>query len=139
MWSGPLSLLLAIVVFAWLPKGTAAQTADCRWVGEGEALLCLEPAAGTATLSGWQAGGWVTVPAAPGLSLPAAQGGFSSYGRSYPPSSVTPPVSAYSQSWLGNTVTQTGVLYGPGETSRAISCTTWYGGYAGGLVYQTCR
>ncbi len=139
MRSAILSVALALLGLAWFAAPAAAQSVDCRWVGEGEALLCLSPSTGLATLSTWQAAGWVTVPAGAGLTLPAPLGGLSTYGQSYPPSSVTPPASAYSQSWSGNTLTQTGVLYGPGATSRAITCTTWYSGYAAGSVYQTCR
>jgi hypothetical protein len=117
----------------------AAQAWDCRWIGEGEALLCVSPQLGVATLSAWQGEAWVTVPASAGFGLPAALGGLSTFGRSYPPSPVTPAISAYSQSRLGNTLTQTGVLYGPGATSHPITCTTWYSGYAGATAYQTCR
>jgi hypothetical protein len=132
------SAALALATLGWLPASAAAQTAGCRWVGEGEALLCLGPG-GLATLSAWQGGAWVTVPAAAGLTLPAALGGLSTYGRTQPPGPVPPPVSAYSQSWQDHTLTQTAVLYGPGETSRSITCTTWYSGYAGSIVYQACR
>ncbi len=133
------AVVLSIAVFTGLPVGTAAQGQDCRWVGEGEALLCVYPPTGLATLSTWQGSAWVTVPAGAGFTLPAGLGGLSTYGRSYPASLVTPAMGAYSQSWSDGTVSQTTVLYGPGATSHAVTCTTWYAGYAGALVYQTCR
>jgi hypothetical protein len=133
------ALGLAIAVLTWSAPGAAAQAWDCRWVGEGEALLCVHPPTGLATLATWQGSAWVTVPAAAGFSLPAVAGGLSTYGQSYPPSPVTPALGYYSQTWLGNTLSQTRVLYGPGATSHAVNCTAWYSGYAGGIVYQTCR
>ncbi|HLI25579.1 MAG TPA: hypothetical protein VKZ60_00825 [Chloroflexota bacterium] len=133
------SVVLALAAVAWLPTAAVAQSGGCRWIGEGEALLCAAPGDGPATLSAWQGGAWVTVPAPAGFTLPAALGGLSTYGRSQPPGPVPPLASAYSQSWQDHTLTQTAVVYGPGETSRSITCTTWYSGYAGGVVYQACR
>ena len=130
--------ILALLAAAGTAPGVAAQT-DCQWVGQGEALLCGNSGSGPPTLSAWQGSGWTTVPADLGGSQPAVGGGLSTYGRSYPPSPVTPAASYYSQNWLGNTLTQTSVVYGPGSTSRALTCSSWYSGYAAGNVYQTCR
>ena len=130
--------LLALVTLGWTAPSAAAQT-NCQWIGHGEALVCSNGGSGGPTASAWQGSGWTTVPAGIGLSEPAVGGGLSTYGRSYPPSSVTPAASYYSQSWTGNTLTQTTVVYGPGSSSRTITCSSWYGGYAGGTVYQTCR
>ncbi len=129
--------ILALVALGWTACTVAAQT-DCQWVGQGEALLCGNGGSGGPTLSAWQGNGWTTVPAGIGFSRPAVAGGLSTYGRSYPPSHVTPAASYYSQNWTGNTVTQTSVVYGPGSTSRALTCTTSFYGW-GGSVYQTCR
>ena len=134
-----MAVALVLAAGVGLATPAAAQGESCRWIGAGEALLCPVPGTGLSTLSTWQGNAWVTVPAPAGFALPAALGGLSTYGRSYPPGPVAPPVSAYSQSWLGNTLSQTAVVYGPGETSRAIQCTTWYSGYAGGVVYQACH
>ncbi len=128
-------LALALAVGVLVGTGSLAAAQTCRWIDEGTALLCEEPG-GEQTLSGWQGGGWVTVPAAVGATLPAAAGGLSAYGRSYPPSIVTPPTHYYSQSWTGNAVTQTVVVYGPGNTSRAITCVTQFWG---NVAYRTCH
>ena len=122
----------------WLPASEAWQ-ADCRWIGQGEALLCGNPGGWGPTVSAWQGSGWTTVPAGSGLFQPVVGGGLSTYGYSYPASPVTPTSSYYAQNWLGNTLTQTSAVYGPGSTSRAVTCTAWYSGYASGLAYQTCR
>jgi hypothetical protein len=132
------AVVLVLIALSLTTSCVAAQT-DCRWIGEGEALLCGNRGSWGPTLSAWQGSGWTTVPAGIGLTQPAVAGGLSTYGRTYPPSPVTPASSYYAQSWNGNTLTQTSVLYGPGSTSRALTCSTWYSGYAAGAIYQTCR
>ncbi len=127
------ALALTGIAMVAMPASVAAQ--NCRWVGEGEGLLCDEPEGGR-TLSAWEGGGWTTVPAVGGATLPAALGGISTYGRSYPYSHVTPASSYSSTTWLGNSVTQTAVVYGPGNSSRAITCVTQYWS---GTVYRSCR
>jgi hypothetical protein len=127
---------LAVAALAWSAPGAAAQGTNCRWVGEGVGLLCDDASTGTQTLSGWQADGWTTVPAGAGRTLASVAGGLSAYGHSYPPSHVAPPSSYYSLNYAGNTATQTFVVYGPGNTSRAITCTAQYWG---STAYQTCR
>lgn len=131
-----LAAALTAAVFAATAPGTAAQSTNCRWVGEGVGLLCDEPSTGTQTLSGWEADAWTTVPASTGRYLPATAGGLSAYGQTYPPSTVVPPSSYYSVNYAGNTATQTLVVYGPGNRSRAVTCTTQYWGSA---AYQSCR
>jgi hypothetical protein len=129
-----LAAALAVAALGWTASSTAAQ--DCRWVGEGEALLCVEDDTGLATLGAWQGSGWTTVPFRAGARLPAEFGGLSSYGRSYPPSPVTPAVSYYSQNWSGNTLYQSRVLYGPFESAHRLNCTTQFWG---GSIYRACR
>jgi hypothetical protein len=131
-----LAAALAIAAVGWAAPDSAQASTNCRWIGEGEGLLCDEGPAGGQTLSNWEAGGWTSVSAAAGTNLPAAAGGLSSYGQSWPPSSVTPQRSYYSQTWNGNSWTQTGVLYGPGNTSRSQTCVTQYWGNS---AYRTCR
>jgi hypothetical protein len=128
-----IALALAGVALVAQPGNAAAQS--CRWVGEGEALLCDETEGGR-TLSAWEGGGWTSVPAAAGATLPAALGGLSSYGRSYPYSHLTPASSYASTTWLGNSVTQTAVVYGPGNRSRAVTCVSQYWSSS---AYRTCR
>jgi hypothetical protein len=130
---------VAVALLAWSAPGAAAQTTQsvgCRWVGEGGALLCDDTGGSGPTLSTWQGGGWTTVPAGAGASLPAVAGGLSTYGSSYPPSHVTPATGYYSESRTGNTLSQTGVLYGPGRSSHALNCTTSFWGNA---LYRACR
>jgi hypothetical protein len=92
--------------------------------------------AGFAALGAWQGSGWTTVPFRAGARLPAEFGGLSTYGRSYPPSPVTPAVSYYSQNWTGNTLYQSRVLYGPFESAHRVNCATQFWG---GSIYRTCR
>lgn len=127
--------VFAIATLTWAAPTAAAQT-NCRWVGEGEALLCDDGSRGGQTLSTWDDGGWVTAPAAIGANLPAVAGGLSTYGRTYPASTITQPSSYYSQTWNGSSWTQTGVLYGPGNTSRSYTCVTQY---VAGTGTRTCR
>ena len=131
-----ISAALAVAVLAWWAPGAAAQSTNCRWVGQGVGLLCDDPAAGTQTLSGWEGDSWTTVPANAGRYLPAGAGGLSAYGQTYPASTVAAPSSYYSVNYAGNTATQTLVVYGPGNTSRAVTCTTQYWG---NTAYQSCR
>jgi hypothetical protein len=131
-----LAATLALTALAWSAAGAAAQSTSCRWVGEGVGLLCDEPSTGVPTLSGWEADGWTTVPAVAGLNLPAVAGGLSAYGRTFPPSHVTPPSSYYSVNYYGNAATQTFVVYGPGNRSHGITCTTQYWGLS---AYRTCQ
>lgn len=131
-----LAAALAIGAAGWAAPQAAVASTNCRWIGEGEALLCDDPPSGGQTLSNWEAGAWNTVPAAVGATFPAIAGGLSSYGQSWPPSVITPPSSYYSQTWNANSWTQTGVAYGPGNTSRAVTCVTQYWG---GSAYRTCR
>jgi hypothetical protein len=131
-----LAAALAAAALAWAAPQPAAASTNCRWIGEGEALLCDDPPSGGQTLSNWEAGAWTSVPAVVGANFPAVAGGLSSYGQSWPPSVVTPPSSYYSQTWNGNSWTQTGVVYGPGNTSRAVTCVTQY---VGGSMTRTCR
>ena len=131
-----LAAALTATALLWSAPGAAAQSTSCRWVGEGEGLLCDDPSQGTQTLSNWQGNAWTTVPAGAGLYLPAGAGGLSAYGQTYPASSVSTPSSYYSVNYAGNTATQTLSIAGPGNTSRTVTCTAQYWGNA---VYQTCR
>ena len=132
-----LAAALAIVAVGWAAPQAAAASTNCRWIGEGEALLCDDPPSGGPTLSTWGDGGaWNTAPAFVGANFPAVAGGLSTYGQTWPPSVVSSPSSYYSQTWNVNSWTQTGVLYGPGNTSRAVTCVTQY---VGGTVTRTCR
>jgi hypothetical protein len=130
--------LVALLVLSWTVSSVAAQ-GDCHWIGQGEALLCGTSGGFGPTVSAWQGSGWTTVPAGSGLFQPAVGGGLSTYGRSYPPSAVTPAAGYSAQNATGNTLTQTTTVYGPGSTSRTLTCTSWYSGYASGAAYQTCR
>lgn len=116
------------MALAWSVTGVAAQQSSCRWVGNGAALRCDDEISGGPTLSTWQGGAWTTAP--------ADAGGLSTYGSSYPPSPVTPAGGYAAASWLGNTLSQTSVVYGPGDRSRAINCNT---AYAATAWYTTCR
>ncbi|HEY7062722.1 MAG TPA: hypothetical protein VII06_14680 [Chloroflexota bacterium] len=131
-----LAAALTTAALVWSAPGAAAQSTSCRWVGEGVGLLCDDPSAGTQTLSNWDGNAWTTVPAGTGLYLPTTAGGLSAYGQTFPASSVGSPSSYYSLNYAGNTATQTFVTYGPGNTSRAVTCQAQYWG---NTVYQTCR
>jgi hypothetical protein len=131
-----LAAALAAAAIAWSAPGAAAQSTNCRWVGEGVGLLCDDPATGTQTLSGWEADAWTTAPASAGRYLPATAGGLSAYGQTFPASTVSTPSSYYSVNYAGNTATQTLVVYGPGNQSRAVTCTTQYWG---NTANQSCR
>jgi len=130
------AVLLALMSMMGTVAGTAAQGVGCRWIGEGSALLCDDGGDGAPTVATWQAGGWTTVPAVPGGALPATAGGLSTYGRSYPPSPVTPAAGYASAAWSGNTLSQTSVVYGPGSQSHALTCNT---AYSSSAWYGSCR
>jgi hypothetical protein len=131
-------IVVAVVLVALLgvPTVASAQSSGCRWVGNGTTLFCEDTAGTGATLSTWQGLGWTTVPAAAGGALPALAGGLSAYGSSYPPSPVTPAAGYAAASQLGNSLTQTTVMYGPGARSQALTCNT---AYANSAWYSTCR
>src|SRR3712207_1683258 len=97
-------IVLASIALVWTVSTAAAQQSDCHWVGNGVALRCHDDLTGGPTLSAWQGAGWATVPAGAGGPLPATGGGLSTFGRTFPPSPVTPASGYASASWQGNTL-----------------------------------